>query len=110
MNGLQEIQDNYNTLGEQNPKNWSDIRFRVTLSDGTVLPASYLRLNDQPIGEWDLTSATADDSAAMRDLLELSAKMRLILDLPAPLFHPTLDLPAYVFKNGDVKVESFIQK
>lgn len=100
MNGLQEIQDNYNTLGEQNPKNWSDIRFRVTLSDGTVLPASYLRLDDQPIGEWDLTSATADDSA----------KMRLILDLPAPLFHPTLDLPAYVFKNGDVKVESFIQK
>jgi len=100
MNGLQKIQDNYNTLGERHPKDWSDIRFRVILSDGTVLPASYLRLDDQSIGEWDLT----------KDFSSSSATMRLILDLPAPLFHPTLDLPAYAFKNGDVKVEIFIPR
>jgi hypothetical protein len=111
MNGIKSIQDNYNlTLNrllavEGETSRILDIRFRLTLSDGTVLPASNLILDGEDIGD-----AVVPDATTLEGHSELCAQtMRIVLDLPAPLFHPILDVSAYAFETGDIDVKVYVQ-
>jgi len=111
MNGIKNIQDNYNlTLNrllavEGETSRILDIRFRLTLSDGTVLPASNLILNGKSIGD-----ATIPDTTTFEGCTELCIQtMRIVLDLPAPLFHPILEVSAYAFETSDIDVKVYVQ-